>query len=81
MTVDREPFLTELETIRERGYPQARGEREPGMASVATPVTDRGGAAAAVQVTGTFADLPEDRAPDLGVELQRAALAISRRIG
>ena len=80
VTVDREPFVAELQTIRERGYSEARGEREPGMASVATPVTDRGGAAAAVQVTGTFADLPEDRVPDLGVELQRAALAISRRI-
>jgi IclR family acetate operon transcriptional repressor len=49
------------------------------MASVAAPVPDRGGATAAIQVTGTFADFPENRVPELGAELQRAALAISRR--
>jgi len=77
--VDRDDFLAELKTIRTHGYSQARGEREPGMASVAAPVPDPNGATAAVQVTGTFTDLPEDRVPALGVELQRAALAIARR--
>ncbi|MCP2166595.1 IclR family transcriptional regulator [Goodfellowiella coeruleoviolacea] len=78
-TVDRDQFLAELSTIRELGYSQARGEREPGMASVAAPVPDPAGASAAVQVTGTYTDVPEDRVPQLGVELQRAALAIARR--
>ncbi|MGW4587886.1 IclR family transcriptional regulator [Amycolatopsis thermoflava] len=78
--VDHDDFLAELKTIRDRGYSQARGEREPGMASVAAAVPDPAGATAAVQVTGTFADIPEDRVAELGVELQRAALAIARRI-
>ncbi|GAA3789219.1 MULTISPECIES: IclR family transcriptional regulator [Amycolatopsis] len=78
--LDRDDFLAEMKTIRDRGYSQARGEREPGMASVAAAVPDPAGATAAVQVTGTFADIPEDRVPELGVELQRAALAISRRV-
>ncbi|WP_037268512.1 IclR family transcriptional regulator [Kibdelosporangium aridum] len=78
-TVNRDDFLAELKIIRERGYSQARGEREPGMASVTAPVPDPNGVTAAVQVTGTFTDLPEERVPALGVEVQRAALAIARR--
>ncbi|OLR90267.1 IclR family transcriptional regulator [Actinokineospora bangkokensis] len=79
--VDRAALAAELSSIRALGYSQARGEREPGMASVAAPVpTPDGEATAAVQVTGTTADLPEDRVQELGAELQRAALAISRRI-
>ncbi|NBH09074.1 IclR family transcriptional regulator [Amycolatopsis sp. SID8362] len=79
-SVDRDDFRAELKTIRDRGYSQARGEREPGMASVAAPIPDPHGATAAVQVTGTFTEIPEEKVPQLGVELQRAALAISRRI-
>ena len=79
-TVDRDDFVAELRAVRARGYSQARGEREPGMASVAAAVLDADGAAtAAVQVTGALADIPAERVPELGLELQRAALAISRR--
>ncbi|HEX7301753.1 IclR family transcriptional regulator [Lentzea sp.] len=79
--VSRDDFMAELAGIRSLGYSHARGEREPGMASVAAPVpAPGGGATAAVQVTGTSADVPPDRVPELGAELRRAALAISRRI-
>ncbi|WP_431903356.1 IclR family transcriptional regulator domain-containing protein [Amycolatopsis thermoflava] len=63
--MDRDDFLAELKTIRDRRYSQARGEREPGMASVAAAVPDPAGATAAVQVTGTFARGDRDFAPHL----------------
>ncbi|MFE2943988.1 IclR family transcriptional regulator [Streptomyces sp. NPDC059255] len=79
---DRDRFLADLKRIRDLGYSQARGEREPGMASVAAPVPDPepGGApTAAVQVSGNQEDLPAERVEQLGVEVRRAAFAIGRR--
>lgn len=79
-TVEPDQFRDELKHIRDRGYSQARNEREPGMASIAAPVTEPDGTAtAAVQVSGSVDDIPPDRVETLGTEVQRAARAIARR--
>ncbi|WP_170301437.1 IclR family transcriptional regulator [Saccharopolyspora hirsuta] len=79
-TIEQDEFLNDLKQIRDCGYSHARNEREPGMASVAAPVAEPDGSAtSAVQVAGTQDDIPEDRIPALGIEVQRAAYAIGRR--
>ncbi|MEV0087172.1 IclR family transcriptional regulator [Saccharopolyspora sp. NPDC050642] len=79
-TIDHDEFLSDLKQIRDLGYSQARNEREPGMASVAAPVAESDGTTtSAVQVSGPQDDIPPDRVPNLGVEVQRAAYAIARR--
>jgi DNA-binding IclR family transcriptional regulator len=78
--LDPDAFRDDLERIRDRGFSEARGERVPGMASVAAPVLDpEGVVTAAVQVAGDQEDIPADRVDQLGVEVQRAAFAIARR--
>ena len=78
--LDHDRFRDDLKRIRDRGFSDARGERVPGMASVAAPVIDADGVAiGAVQVAGHQEDLPLDRVDQLGVEVQRAAFAIARR--
>jgi IclR family acetate operon transcriptional repressor len=81
-TIRRDDFTADLERIRTLGYSLARGEREPGMASVAAPVPEPGGgpATSAVQVAGTQDDVPVERLDQLGIEVQRAAFAIARRM-
>jgi IclR family acetate operon transcriptional repressor len=79
-TVERDDFLTELKHIVEVGYSRARGEREPGVASVAAPINDPAGVTAGVQVAGSIDDIPVERVEQLGVEVQRAAFAIARQI-
>jgi DNA-binding IclR family transcriptional regulator len=79
--ISRADFTADLERIRTLGYSLARGERELGMASVAAPVPEPGGpAASAVQVAGTQDDVPTERLDQLGIEVQRAAFAIARRM-
>jgi DNA-binding IclR family transcriptional regulator len=79
--ISREDFTADLERIRALGYSQARGEREPGMASVAAPVPQPDGpATSAVQVAGTQDDIPAERLDQLGIEVRRAAFAIARRM-
>ncbi|MBB4688224.1 IclR family transcriptional regulator [Amycolatopsis jiangsuensis] len=77
--VDRDELLAELKSVRDIGYAQAVGEREPGMASVAAALSGPG-ALAAVQVAGTQEEIPAERVEQLGVEVQRAAFAITRRL-
>jgi IclR family acetate operon transcriptional repressor len=79
--IDRDDFLNELKHIRDVGYSYAFGEREPGMASVAATLTGSDTlATAAVQVAGPQDEIPAERVEQLGIEVQRAALAITRRI-
>jgi DNA-binding IclR family transcriptional regulator len=79
--ISRDDFAADLERIRTLGYSLARGERELGMASVAAPVPEPGDpAASAVQVAGTQDDVPTERLDQLGIEVQRAAFAIARRM-
>jgi len=76
----RADFEAELIEIRRRGYSFAKGERVPGMVSVAAPVQPaEGPATAAIQVAGTDQEIPDERIDTLGNEVQRAAYAIARR--
>jgi len=76
----RADFEAELIEIRRRGYSFAKGERVPGMVSVAAPVQPtEGTATAAIQVAGTDQEIPDERIDTLGNEVQRAAYAIARR--
>jgi IclR family acetate operon transcriptional repressor len=76
----RSDFEAELIEIRRRGYSYAKGERVPGMVSVAAPVQPaEGPATAAIQVAGTDQEIPDERIDTLGNEVQRAAYAIARR--
>ena len=78
--LDRDKFRADLKRIRDRGFSDARGERVPGMASVAAPVIDPDGVViGAVQAAGHQEDVPLERVDQLGVEVQRAAFAIARR--
>ena len=77
--VNRDDFVAELKHITDVGYSQARGEREPGVASVAAPINDPAGITAGVQVAGAIDDIPVERVEQLGVEVQRAAFAIARQ--
>ncbi|WP_345361172.1 IclR family transcriptional regulator [Saccharopolyspora cebuensis] len=79
--VSPDQLRDELGRIRERGFSEARNEREPGMASIAAALPAPGdGPHVAVQVAGLIDDIPPDRVEGLGVEVRRAAYAITRRL-
>ena len=76
-----EDFEAELDAVRARGYSTATAERVPGMTSVAAPVrTENGPVTAAIQVAGASEEISADRIESLGVEVQRAAYAVARRL-
>jgi len=70
----------DIARIRERGYSISREEREPGVASVAAAVPTESGILAAVQVTGTVDDFPDDRTAEMGRKVRQAAIAIGHGI-
>ena len=79
---DPQALATEIEQVRERGYAQAVGEREPGLTAIAAPIRSaRGELEAIVALQG-----PSARFDDAAVEaalpllLERAS-AISRELG
>nr|WP_246315548.1 IclR family transcriptional regulator [Kineococcus aurantiacus] len=79
--VDHEQFDAQMDAIRAAGFSQARGEREPGMASVAVAVlVDGSSTECAVQVAGRQEELPVERVPALSVEVRRAARAIAQQL-
>lgn len=73
-----EVLLADLQEIRDRGFSISRGEREPGVASVAAAIPAEYGIPAAVQVTGVMDDFPEERTPSLGHQVQLAAYRIGQ---
>lgn len=80
-TWTRQDFEAELDAVRARGYSTATAERVPGMTSVAAPVrTENGPVTAAIQVAGASEEISADRIESLGVEVQRAAYAVARRL-
>jgi DNA-binding IclR family transcriptional regulator len=79
---DPKRLALEIETVRERGYAEAAGEREPGLTAIAAPIrSDRGELEAIVALQG-----PSERFDASAVEaavpflLERAA-AISAELG
>ncbi|WP_084210622.1 IclR family transcriptional regulator [Pseudonocardia acaciae] len=67
-------LLEDLERVRRRGYSHNRGERLPGVCGVAAPILGEGGTAtAALAVQGPEVRIPDDRVPELGSLVVKAA--------
>jgi DNA-binding IclR family transcriptional regulator len=72
----------ELATVRERGWAEAVGEREPDLAALAAPVFGRGGVLAAILgVQGPVTRLPAATRRALRQPLLAAAAELSRALG
>lgn len=79
---DREELLRHLAGVRRRGYSTDEVENEEGIRCVGAPVFDHTGiVCAGISVAGPATRVTPDRTPELGELVQRAALAVSRRIG
>ena len=79
---DPAALASELATVRERGWAEAVGEREPDLAALAAPVADRDGRLAAILgLQGPTARLPVATRRTLRAPLLAAAAALSRALG
>jgi DNA-binding IclR family transcriptional regulator len=79
---DPTALAAELETVRERGWAEAIGERESDLVAVAAPAFGRGGALAAILgVQGPASRLPVATRRALRAPLLEAAGELSRRLG
>ncbi len=80
--VDPDALEVELSGVRERGYAEAIGEREPDLAALAAPVFGRGGGLAAILgVQGPASRLPAATRRTLRGPLTAAAAELSRALG
>lgn len=73
---DHDALIRDIVEIRRRGYSISLKEREPGVASVAAAVPAEYGVLAAIQVTGTLDDFPEEKTQSMGRQVRQAAIAI-----
>jgi DNA-binding IclR family transcriptional regulator len=79
---DRSVLARELECVRERGYAEAIGEREPDLGALAAPVFGRGGELAAILgIQGPASRLPAATRRALREPLLRAAAELGRALG
>ena len=79
---DPEALAIELNVVRERGFAEAVGEREPDLAALAAPVFGRHGELAAIiGVQGPAARLPAQVRRGLRGPLLDAAAALGRALG
>jgi len=79
---ERDRFVGEIETARERGYSVDDEENKPGVRCVAAPIVDhQGQPVAAVSISAPAHRLPAAAEPRYGAEVKAAADAISRRLG
>jgi IclR family transcriptional regulator, acetate operon repressor len=79
---DRKRLAAELETVRERGYATISDELEVGLAAVAAPIRDAGGAViAALSVAGPTARLTAPRLDVLGRLAIEQAYEIAAALG
>jgi DNA-binding IclR family transcriptional regulator len=80
--VDPAALRAELDTVRDRGWAEAVGEREADLAALAAPVFGRGGALAAILgVQGPVSRLPTATRRGLRDPLLAAAAELSRALG
>jgi DNA-binding IclR family transcriptional regulator len=80
--VDPAALAQELAAVRERGYAEAIGEREPDLGAIAAPVLGRGGELAAiVGIQGPASRLPAATRRALREPLLRAARELGRALG
>ncbi|WP_180345666.1 IclR family transcriptional regulator [Brevibacterium sediminis] len=75
-TPELDALMLDVAGIRDRGYSISREEREPGVASVAAAIPGDYGILAAIQVTGTIDDFPEEKTQSLGRQVRQAAISI-----
>jgi IclR family acetate operon transcriptional repressor len=72
----------ELKTVRERGWAEAVGEREPDLVAVAAPVFGRGGSLAAILgIQGPASRLPAATRRTMRAPLLQAAAELGRALG
>jgi DNA-binding IclR family transcriptional regulator len=75
-------LAAELAGVRERGWAEAVGEREPDLGALAAPVFDRGGQLVAILgIQGPASRLPSATRRALREPLQAAASELSRALG
>ena len=80
--VDPAALASEVAGVRERGWADAVGEREPDLNALAAPVLGRGGVLAAILgLQGPAARLDAERREAVLPALLRAASELSRRLG
>jgi IclR family acetate operon transcriptional repressor len=79
---DPERLAAELEAVREQGWAEAEGEREPDLNALAAPVLARGGELAAILgLQGPAARFTAARREAVLPRLLEAAAAVSRALG
>ena len=77
-----EALAAELAFVRERGWAEAEGEREPDLNALAAPVFRRGGELAAIiGLQGPAARFTAVRREEVRPRLREAAAAVSRALG
>jgi DNA-binding IclR family transcriptional regulator len=80
--VDRGKLEAELSRVAKRGWAVDGQEFDYGLICVAAPIFDHTGRiTAAISAAGPDARMREDRLPDVGAAVARAAADISRRLG
>jgi IclR family acetate operon transcriptional repressor len=80
--VDPSALAAELDAVRERGWAEAVGEREPDLAALAAPVPGRRGELAAIiGIQGPTSRLPSAARRALRDPLLAAAAELSRALG
>jgi len=80
--VDRDALAAEIASVRERGWAEAAGEREPDLNALAAPVFGRGGELQAVLgLQGPAARLTAERRATVLPDLLEAAGELSRALG
>jgi IclR family acetate operon transcriptional repressor len=79
---DPDALAAELESVRERGYAEAAGEREPDLAALAAPAFGRAGELVAILgIQGPASRLPAATRKALREPLLEAAAELSRAMG
>ena len=80
--VDAGALAAEIERVRERGWAEAEGEREPDLNALAAPVFGRGGELEAVLgLQGPAARLTAERRAEVLPALLEASRELSRALG
>jgi DNA-binding IclR family transcriptional regulator len=79
---DPDALAAELERVRERGYAESVGEREPDLGALAAPAFGRGGALAAILgIQGPASRLPAATRKALRAPLLAGAAELGRALG
>lgn len=80
--ISKSALRRELTLVRQSGYALDNEEDEPGIRCIGAPVFDENGAAvAAISVAGTTNQIGMERVPVVALQVMRAALRISSRMG